>query len=244
MADRGDFFNKLFIIVSIANLAILLCVFSFTRNFSAVAPLAPAPELYSSAPAGEIVTETGDPFITRVGEAPEILTQPKIGDSDPIFGAKEAKVTIVEFSDFSCRFCGEQGRMIKELAEKYKDKIRLIWKDYPDEGKVSFDAALAGRCALAQGKFWDFHNNLFLAGGKIDKQTISAAAEKAGLTAAALADCLAGQKAAQAVRDNISEAESLRLPGVPYLFVNQQEVLGGIGKDELEKMILDEIEKN
>ncbi len=78
-----------------------------------------------------------------------MLTGPIITNVDPSQGARNAPVTIVEFSDYVCNYCKEQESTIKQLIEAYQDKVRLIWKDYPESNylSLSFQAAVAARSA-------------------------------------------------------------------------------------------------
>lgn len=81
----------------------------------------------------------------------------------PIRGNKNAKVTIVEYSDFQCPFCARANPTMKELLSTYKDKVRLAYKQYPLPSlhPNAQKAAEASECANEQGKFWEFHDLLF-----------------------------------------------------------------------------------
>ena len=90
-----------------------------------------------------------------------MLTAPKVqvATEGPSKGPKDAKVTIVEFSDFQCPYCGRGRKVMEEVVAKYGNKVRVVFRDFP----LSFHdkaqkAAEAGQCANDQGKFWEMHN--------------------------------------------------------------------------------------
>ncbi len=90
------------------------------------------------------------------------VKQIDLGDS-PVQGAANAKVTIVEFSDFQCPFCERAFPTINQLMNDYKGKIKLVYKHYPLTSIHPYaqPAALAAECAREQNKFWEFHDLLF-----------------------------------------------------------------------------------
>lgn len=89
----------------------------------------------------------------------------KINPEDPITGPKNAKVTLVVFSDFECPFCVRAYPTIKQIEETYKDSVRVVFKQFPLTQIHSFaqGAAEASLCANEQGKFWEYHDKVFSA---------------------------------------------------------------------------------
>ncbi len=82
--------------------------------------------------------------------------------SDAIKGPAGAKVTIVEYSDFECPFCGRAMPTIKKILETYPDNVRLVFRQYPlPFHQYAQKAAEASLCAKDQGKFWEYHDQLF-----------------------------------------------------------------------------------
>ena len=80
----------------------------------------------------------------------------------PEKGAAEAKVTIVEYSDFECPACGAMAPVISEIIKRYSKEVKVVYKNFPlADHKWAFVAAKAGECAFDQGKFWEFHDILF-----------------------------------------------------------------------------------
>lgn len=91
---------------------------------------------------------------------PKVLA---VSDTDSSKGPKDAKVMIVEYSDFQCPYCGRAFPTVNQVLKEYNGKVRLVYKHFP---LVSIHphaekAAEAAECAKAQGKFWEFHDKLF-----------------------------------------------------------------------------------
>jgi protein-disulfide isomerase len=82
------------------------------------------------------------------------------GVSDNTWGAKNATITIVEFSDFACPYCKLSYPGLKMIREKYPDKVKIVYRDYPLHDNSIF-LALSARCAGEQGKFSEAHDILF-----------------------------------------------------------------------------------
>lgn len=85
-----------------------------------------------------------------------------LGDA-PMRGDKNAKVTIVEFSDFQCPYCKQVFPVIQKLMKDYNGKIKLYYKQFPLTSihPNAYRAAEASECAAEQGKFWEYHDYLF-----------------------------------------------------------------------------------
>ncbi len=236
----------IFIIASLASLIILgLLVFFFKAN------------LYYSQPRNSLGGESyfkidfasADPLITRVPQLSDILTGPIIQASDPVLGAQDAAVTVVYFSDFVCAYCGEQEAILRRILNEYPAQARLIWKDYPetDVNSASWRAAMAARCAQAQNKFWEYHdalyaNNLYLDDDLNNDFFISLAADLS-LDKDAFRTCLNQPTIAGLVRDNILEAQTLGINGIPFIYVNDQEIMGWTSAEDLRRIVETELKK-
>ena len=186
-----------------------------------------------------------DPLITPTPNFNNKLAGPIINNQDPIIGPGDAEITIVEFSDFECQFCHEQEKIIQRILNEYKDKIKLIWKDYPsyNPNSPSFKAALAARCANQQGKFWEYHDWLFENETIVQNQTFLELAEKLEMNKAIFKKCLTEQTTVDLVKDNIYEANALDIQGIPFIFINQNEIMGKISFQELKQLIDKELIK-
>jgi len=187
----------------------------------------------------------GDPLITKVPNLKDMLAGPIINDIDPNFGSFNAPVVIIEFSDFECQYCYRQEAVLKQILEQYNNQVRLIWKDYPasDPDSKSYFAAVAARCAQAQGKFWLYHDLLFANGQNLGNELFIDLANKINLKIDLFQECLADSKTKNLINDNILEAQALDINGVPFIYINDQEIMGQLSLKELSKIIEIELEK-
>jgi len=182
--------------------------------------------------------EVADPLITTVPQLKNILKGPILSPNDPSLGSANAPVTIIAFSDFQCGYCRKQEAVIKDILKEYDGRIRLVWKDYPekDQGSASFRASLAGRCANEQKKFWAYHDLIFQNDGLAGSDLIRLAGE-AGIELPSFRQCLAEKKYLDRIKSNMEEADALKIKGVPFIYINDKELMGEVSADELRKII-------
>jgi protein-disulfide isomerase len=186
-----------------------------------------------------------DPYITKNPTLKDILKGPIISKNDPWLGAETAPVTIVYFSDFTCNFCHNEEQIFKKIASDYKTQVRLIWKDYPetDKNSISYKSAIAARCALAQGKFWQFHDSLFSVQSGLKEDDFFTIVKSLNIDNGQFKKCYANQETSKSVDDNMEEADALGIVGIPDIYVNDKEVMGEVGYEELRGMVEEELGK-
>ncbi len=82
---------------------------------------------------------------------------------DPALGPVDAPVVITEYADFGCPACRSwhAAGIREQVRAVYGDQVRFVWKDFPVIAPLSPQAAEAGQCAAAQGKFWEFHDTAY-----------------------------------------------------------------------------------
>jgi predicted DsbA family dithiol-disulfide isomerase/Skp family chaperone for outer membrane proteins len=161
----------------------------------------------------------------------------------PSKGPANAPVTIVEFSDFECPFCNGIIPTLKAIEENYKDKIRVVYRQFPLNNihPRAQKAAEASLCANEQGKFWEFHDALFADQQRLTVDDLKAKAAVLSMNGAAFAACLDSGKHAAAVRDSIVEGSKAGVDGTPALFINGRFLAGNQPYAEIEKIIDDEL---
>ncbi|MBU1036825.1 DsbA family protein [Patescibacteria group bacterium] len=158
--------------------------------------------------------------------------------SDPLKGKKEAIVNIVEFASFTCSYCAEMSEILNELSNKFPDKVKVTWKDFVDlSGQTALRAAVAARCAQAQGKFWEFHDALFTNQANLNDNFYLATAQSLSLDQSKFQNCFENQQTLGLVQDNFNEGLALEIDGTPYLFIDDQRFSGLTSYEELETII-------
>ncbi len=141
--------------------------------------------------------------------------------NSPSQGAATAKLTLVEFSDYQCPFCGRHVRETAGQIEKEyitTGKLRHVFLNLPlDMHRFAFKAAEAANCAGEQGKYWEMHNRLFENQTKLDPLTPHA--EAIGLDVPKFEECLNSGRQAAAIRRDIAAAQQAGVSGTPTFFL-------------------------
>ncbi len=142
---------------------------------------------------------------------------------DPYIGGKDAKVIIVEFSDFQCPYCLSAYYTLKDIREKYGDKIKFVYRDMPNDAihPHARKAAEAGECAQEQGKFWELHDMIFenqLV--DISVPAIKRFASEIGLDTKSFNTCLDSGKYAEEVEQDLTTGIIAGVTGTPTFFIN------------------------
>ena len=153
-------------------------------------------------------------------------------------GPEDATVTVVEYSDFQCPYCRQIQPVLAELAAEYEGKVRWAFKDMPlaDIHPEATRAAIAGRCADEQGKFWDLRTKLFEQELFTDGM-YSAVATELGMKTEPFVKCMESGKYDGAVQADFNEARGFGLDGTPAFLVNGVLLSGAQPIDMFRKVI-------
>ncbi len=146
-------------------------------------------------------------------------------------GPKNAKVTVVEFSDFQCPVCEEFDRTVfPKLLQNYQNKVKFVYKFFPlyeihSQAKISAQSAY---CAGKQGKFWEYGNTLMnnAAEWEADESKLADYANKLGLKISEFKSCQNSDEAKNSVQKDRSQGESLGVNATPTFFVNGEKLVG------------------
>lgn len=146
---------------------------------------------------------------------------------DHVKGDKNAKVTLVEYSDFQCPYCGAVNPTLEKVLTDYKGKVKLVFRHYP----LSFHenaqkSAEASECASAQGKFWEMHDKMFANQTSLTVDNLKTYAKDLGLDTTKFNKCLDDGTYAQKVKDSLAAGTNLGVQGTPATFVNGTLVSG------------------
>lgn len=157
-------------------------------------------------------------------------------DDDPVRGDPNAQITIVEFSDFQCPFCGRFFTQTLPLIEKNyieTEKVKFVYRDFPlpEIHPNAIPAALAAECADDQGVFWEYHDKLFenlLQWENLDKQnvvrTFEQYAEDLGADTDTFNSCLESGKYLDEVQNDLNDGVSYGVTGTPGFFIGNEKI--------------------
>jgi protein-disulfide isomerase len=160
------------------------------------------------------------------------------GSGAPSFGPENAKVTIIEFSDFQCPFCTRAAAVAHQIKEKYGDKVRFVFRQYPLP--MHGDAHLAAQASLAahqQGKFWEYHDLLFANQRALTRSSLEDYGKQANLNVDQLKKVLDDQSLKAAVDADMKLGEEVNVSGTPTLFINGKRVANPTEFAPVAKMI-------
>lgn len=158
--------------------------------------------------------------------------------SSPVKGPANAKVTIIEFSDFQCPFCKRGNETLKQVAAAYPNDVKVVFKHKPLPMHPEAEpAARATWAAGKQGKFWEMHDALFKDQDKLGTAFYEAQAKTLGLNVDQFKKDFASPEAQKAVKDDATLADSLGVQGTPNFFVNGVAVRGAYPVDHFKKIV-------
>jgi Na+/H+ antiporter NhaA len=164
-----------------------------------------------------------------VGRSPAIvdLADPVDNDGDHVRGPADAPVTLVEYGDFECPYCGQAEPVIRELLADFGD-LRYVWRHLPlnDVHPRAQLAAEASEAAAAQGAFWPMHDLLLEHQGELAPQVMMRYAEELGLDVNSFADDLKNHRWSGHIAADVESADVSGVAGTPSFFVNGQRQVG------------------
>lgn len=167
--------------------------------------------------------------LRKMAEANRPLTLPQqslIADGNrPSFGPLDAKVIVVEFSDFQCPFCLTTANTVHEIRLKFEHQVRFVFRQFPLNFHVQAHlAAEAALAAHAQGKFWELHDLLFAHQKALERKNIEAYAASVGLNMDVFRKSLDENSFNSAVAEDIDIGNQVHVQGTPTMFINGKRV--------------------
>jgi protein-disulfide isomerase len=179
--------------------------------------------------------------------APKLLEDPIAipTDGDPVTGPANARVTLVEFSDFQCPYCSVAVLKLNAILKAYPNDVKLIFKQYPLSDLHS-QAELAAEAAMAahrQGKFWPLHDAMFADRTHLTRQNILAMAGKAGLDLKRFQQDWDSAAVKQEVARDQKDGDGIGVAGTPTIFIDGQRYNGELDLDAVRPIIDKEIKR-
>jgi protein-disulfide isomerase len=179
-------------------------------------------------------------------DAPERFKVP-VSSAQPQHGPADAPVTIVEFSDFECPFCGRVIPTIKQLEKDYGKKIRVVWRNQPlPFHQNAMPAAAAAMEAFEQGKadkFWAMHDKLFDNRSALTRPDLEKYAQELGLDVNKFKAALDSKKHEKAIQADQAVAADVGARGTPSFFINGRPLRGAQPIEKFKEVIDDELKR-
>jgi protein-disulfide isomerase len=168
---------------------------------------------------------------------------------EPTRGPQQARVTIIEFSDFQCPYCRSFNATLDRVMKEFGSDVRLVFRQFPlgEIHPMAEKAAEASLCAQEQGKFWELHDLMFKDQANLAVSDLKAKAAGLGLETTAFNSCLDSGKYGDKIRQDIRDGALAGATGTPAFFINGRfysgarpyEDIAGIIKDELSRKAAD-----
>ncbi|MFA6304443.1 MAG: thioredoxin domain-containing protein [Patescibacteria group bacterium] len=162
-------------------------------------------------------------------------------EDDPAWGQKSTKVKIVEFADFACPYCYQSFPVVREIMERYQDKIYFVYRDFPITTLAGHEnaalAAEAGNCAQEQNKFWPMHDKIFMNQAIMASDDLKRFAKELSLDTQKFNNCLDSHKYQQEVARDLLDGNDLGVRATPTFFINGYRIAGSIPREKFMELI-------
>ena len=151
-----------------------------------------------------------------------VLTVPVAEDRDHIQGPAEAAVTLVEYGDYQCPYCGAAYPIIKEVQARMGESLRFVFRNFPisTSHPHAEQAAEAAEAAAHQGRFWDMHDLLYENQSRLGEEDLRSYAKKLELDVPTFDRELAEHVHAERVREDFMSGVRSGVNGTPTFYVN------------------------
>lgn len=195
--------------------------------------------------AATVVIIIGGAFIAGRGGGSTTSTQTVdtsrlVRSDDPVLGSTDAKVTIVEFGDFQCPACGALHPVLKQVKEANKDAaVRFVFRQFPltqlhEHAQLAAEASLA---AQEQGKFWEYHDQMYENQQNLTEDDLIKHAQAVGLDTAAFKQALDNGTYKDAVQQDVADGTALRVQGTPTIYINGVQYTGQYSVKDIQSVI-------
>ncbi len=160
-------------------------------------------------------------------------------ERDHVRGPDDAPVTLVEYGDFECPYCGQAEQVIRELLSSMGSDIRYVWRHLPlnDVHPQAQLAAEASEAAAAQGRFWDMHDLLLGRQDSLSPKDLAGYARELGLDAERAIDEIRRREWAARVAEDVASADESGVSGTPTFFINGRRHYGVYDIDTLTEAV-------
>lgn len=206
---------------------------------------------------GELVrrkqAEVAQTYITQLKDAaggsislpfPDLPRVEVSADDDPFLGAEDAPVTIVQFAEYQCPYCGTAGEVVDEVLKNYEGKVKMVYRDFP----LSFHsravpAAVAANCAGEQDKYWEMHRLLMSNQRALEENDLVSHATALSLDLEKWNTCRADPAQEAEVNADMQAGAEVGVSGTPAFFINGIMLSGALPYERFQELIDRELDR-
>ena len=165
-------------------------------------------------------------------------------DDDPFMGPQDAPITIIQFAEYQCPYCGKAGESVDQVMKEYEGKVKMVYRDFP----LSFHdravpAAVAANCAGEQGKYWEMHDLLMGNQRALTESDLTAHATTLTLDLDKWNTCRKDPKQAAEVNKDFEDGQKVGVSGTPAFFVNGVMLSGAVPFSQFKEIIDRELQQ-
>jgi Na+/H+ antiporter NhaA len=177
--------------------------------------------------------------ILRTAEDIPDLIDDVDSERDHVRGPDEAPVTLLEYGDYECPYCGQAEAVVRELLAEFGDDLRYVWRHLPlaDVHPNAQTAAEAAEAAGAQGRFWEMHDRLLAHQDELRPIELARHANELGLDLDRFWSDLRGREHAARVAEDVASADASDVTGTPSFFINGRRHTGAYDIDTLTRAV-------
>lgn len=166
-----------------------------------------------------------------------------VSNKDHFRGNKNAKITIVVYSDIQCPYCQRFHETMRQVVAAYPNEIKWVAKQFPLTSLHPYakKAAEATECASDQNKYWELTDKYYENQEQLSDAYITAAAEEVGLDMVKFNTCLSSGKYLSKVETDVLEGKKIGVQGTPGTFINGVSIPGAVAFSEIDQAIKSEL---
>jgi protein-disulfide isomerase len=166
---------------------------------------------------------------------------PPVSERDHAEGSEDAPLTLVEFGDYQCPYCGEAHPVVKRLQRHFGKRLRFIFRNFPltQAHPYALVAAEAAEAAALQGKFWQMHNFIYEHQEGLEPDVLPGWAQQVGLDLEAFGRAIKQEKMSERIKEDRTSGIRSGVNGTPCFFINGSRYDGDADYESL-KATLDE----
>jgi protein-disulfide isomerase len=162
----------------------------------------------------------------------------EIAESDHVFGNKDAKIKIFEFSDFQCSYCARFHEVMNELVKEYPNDIAWVFKNFPIESHpLGLPGAIAAECAGEQGKFFEMTDKIFVSQTGLTVDSFGVFAKELGLDETKFNSCVVEERPKNKIIADYQLGIDSGVQGTPTSFINGEIVPGALPIENMKQII-------
>ncbi len=151
-----------------------------------------------------------------------------VNENDHIQGKINAPITMVEYGDYQCPYCGQAYYIVKKVQEYFGDQLRLVFRNFPlaEMHEYAFNAAQSAEIAAIYDKFWEMHDLLFENQENLDTDSLISYAGQLGIDQNEFAEKLESNELAQYVKNQFMSGVESGVNGTPSFYINDYKYEG------------------